>query len=373
MQLQQPPNRVELGFGQIVCQTVNEVFQPLCNIGLSSGLFIAKAMIKLIFKFFGPWASKSWNDRDFNISKYINMELSRLSFNCQHRNYTSLDQIDWPVNGHDYDEFDCSYNELTSLAGLSNYMPNLKTIFFDFNKISSFEGLPQSLKYITCSRNLISNFDDLPCNTVKLWIHNNKLTSLEGLDSKAPNLRLLHCNGNQITSLHGLPMPIFNLDCDKNRITSFEGLTNEHLKLKTVSCNYNKIKNFKYLPKTVITLYCSNNQIASMEYLPPRVTYLIFGNNPVAQGPMREGQATMYRSYDHNVGTWTWTIDQIHNDVININVRKWIDGITLIRRLRLNFALHNLWTQYWHHRLDEHGFSRFIKYKAPKDYNNSGF
>jgi len=284
------------------------------------------------------------------------MELAKLSLNCQHRNYTSLDQINWPNNGHEYDEFDCSYNELTSLAGLSNYLPNLKTIFFDNNKISNFEGLPQSLKYITCSVNLISNFDGLPHETRKLWIQNNKLTNLEGLDSAAPNLTLLDCDRNQITSLHGLPKLVSILRVDRNKITNFDGLTRDHQRLKIIECRHNKICSFKHLPINMTNLHCNNNNITSMDYFPSNVRYLAFENNPV------------YSKYMNS-----WTVDQIHNDVIDINVHKWIDGITLLRKLRLNYLLHSLWIQYWHHELDQDGFSRFIKYKAPKDYDNSGF
>jgi len=99
------------------------------------------------------------------------------------------------------EDFDCCYNQLTSLVGA----PQEVKEDFDcsHNQLTSLEGAPQEVG---------GNF----------YCHNNKLTSLEGAPQEVGGW--FSCSYNQLTSLVGAPQEVgLGFYCSDNQLTSLEG------------------------------------------------------------------------------------------------------------------------------------------------------
>jgi hypothetical protein len=94
------------------------------------------------------------------------------------------------------ENFDCSYNDLTSLEG------SPQTVGGDFycnhNQLTSLEGAPQTV-------------------SGDFYFPNNQLTSLEGAPQTVNGN--FYCNDNQLTSLEGAPQTVSgNFYCSDNPV-----------------------------------------------------------------------------------------------------------------------------------------------------------
>ena len=125
--------------------------------------------------------------------------------------------------------------------------------------LTSFEGLPSSVKDLRCSHNPgIITLSTIPPST-----------SLERLD-------VSYC---RLVDLTGLPSSVTALRCRNNRITSLQGIPqNSHL--RSLGISYNHLQNFIGCPSTVSSIVAVFNQITSLQGLPPTMAdYLYLANN----------------------------------------------------------------------------------------------
>lgn len=132
--------------------------------------------------------------------------------------------------------FDCSFNELTSL-----------------------EGSPSKARYFNCGH--------------------NKLTSLE---HSPKNVEYFSCDNNQLTSLEGAPKSMDSFDCSRNNLKSLHGCPK---KVSSFKCSYNKLTSFEFGPEFVWDSYqCDNNEITNFKGFPENFDgYLSFRDNPIAK------------------------------------------------------------------------------------------
>jgi hypothetical protein len=140
--------------------------------------------------------------------------------------------------------FDCGYNDLTSLAGAPisvggifscrhNLLASLEngpvvvggTYDCDFNRLTSLSGSPVVIRgYFSCRSNHLTSLDGAP--TI---VHNdflcdiNKLRSLDGAPAVVHGQ--FSCHGNRLKTLHGAPLAVGKqFICTKNSLTSLEGV-----------------------------------------------------------------------------------------------------------------------------------------------------
>ena len=199
------------------------------------------------------------------------------------------------VNGN----FDCSFNQLTSLEGAPKEVDG--SFYCSSNQLTSLEGAPQEVGgYFYCSNNQLTNLKGAPkevggkfdCSYNKLttlegapkevggdfYCYDNQLTSLEGAPYKVGDS--FDCSFNQLTSLEGAPNIVAeDFNCRNNQLTSLEGAPN--IVAGDFNCSDNKLTSLKGAPKKVGGFFgCSNNQLTSLDGRPKASRY-IFDNNPL--------------------------------------------------------------------------------------------
>lgn len=263
----------------------------------------------------------------------------------------------------------CSGNQITSLVGLPD---GVKHIRCSYNRITSFLGIPACIKTIECNDNRITSFDNLCGSNLKiLYCNRNNISSFKGLE-KYTDLTIIECNMNYISSFDYCPKNIKELSCCDNKITDlyalrhctqlkrllcsnneivhYRGLEN-CLKLEYINCRHNRFTNFIGLPDCVRDITCDYNRITELIHLPSNIQTLSFKANPICK---------YYNNNDYRI------LRDI--EAFIAVVKKFYKGLDLLRTLRLHYIIYNLWMSYWHYRLDTDGCSRFIKYRALKDY-----
>jgi|SRR6056300_1523436 hypothetical protein len=206
------------------------------------------------------------------------------NFNCSYNNLTSLGGAPQEVGGN----FDCRYNYLTSLEGAPQKVGG--NFYCSGNNLTSLEGAPQEVggdfdcSYSIGLISLISG--DFSCRV-------NTLTSLKGAPQKVGGG--FDCSGNNLTSLEGSPQKVGgNFKCYINNLTSLKGApqevggnfdchTNNLTSLKgapqevggNFDCWYNKLTNLKGAPKKVGGGFdCRGNELESLEGAPKKVREL---------------------------------------------------------------------------------------------------
>ena len=133
-------------------------------------------------------------------------------------------------------DFNCSYNNLTSLKGAPQ---NVGGSFRCYNnQLTSLEGAPQKVG---------GGFN----------CHANKLISLEGAPQKVGGD--FDCNSNQLTSLKGAPTEVgWDFNCQNNQITSLEGAPQRIG--ESFNCSDNQLTSLEGAPNTIgRNLDCRNN------------------------------------------------------------------------------------------------------------------
>ena len=161
-------------------------------------------------------------DESINVNGNVNINNKHINKLLLHFN---------KINGN----FDCSYNNLTSL-----------------------EGCPKIVEgSFSCGGNKLASLEDGPKIVSKHFVcHGNKLTSLEGCPEKINEN--FYCNNNQLITLKGGPKVVNGIfNCTYNQLTSVEGapqITDYFI------CFGNKLTTFDYFPKCT-NINCEDNPI----------------------------------------------------------------------------------------------------------------
>jgi len=120
-------------------------------------------------------------------------------------------------------DFDCSYNNLTSLVGGPETVGG--NFYCEDNKLTSLLGSPEKVEgNFNCNYNKLTSLLGSP-ETVggNFYCYDNNLTSLEGSTKMIG--RDFNCSNNKLTSLEGGPETVEGLfNCCGNKITSLEGI-----------------------------------------------------------------------------------------------------------------------------------------------------
>ena len=119
-------------------------------------------------------------------------------------------------------DFYCSRQGLTDFKGVRF---GVVTGYFkcSYNKLTSLEGAPQSVRNFNCFNNQLTSLEGAPQSVeLNFDCYSNKLTSLEGAPQEVGGHFI--CDINKLTSLKGAPQSVGeNFDCSANNLTSLEG------------------------------------------------------------------------------------------------------------------------------------------------------
>ena len=119
-------------------------------------------------------------------------------------------------------DFYCSGQGLEDLKGVK-FGKVSREFNCEYNQLTTLEGAPQKVGYsFNCNNNRLTSLVGAPLEVgISFSCQNNQLTSLEGAPQKA---RDFNCMRNQLTSMEGAPQKVGRyFYCGYNNITSLEG------------------------------------------------------------------------------------------------------------------------------------------------------
>ncbi len=203
------------------------------------------------------------------------------------QNLSSFDFSSYSVHSTVTD-YDCGFNNLTSLPSLPSGLKVLRCIG---NKLTSLPTLPSGLEELYCGNNkfaslsvtgktslkTLSTYDNTSMTTLNC--NNNALTSLD--ISGCTALTSLDCSSNKFTSLPTLPNSIKSLTCHNNLLTSLpNSLPNS---LEFLNVNNNKFTTLTITDNSNLkSLYAENNSsLTSLNCSDNVLTTLQFGGSPL--------------------------------------------------------------------------------------------
>ncbi|CAL5984005.1 Conserved_hypothetical protein [Hexamita inflata] len=207
-------------------------------------------------------------------------------------NQNQLENVDELIGLKDIEEISLINNKITDLKGLQN-ITYLKEINLNYNHLYSLKGLPNysTLRSLQIIENpgikSLDGLDYLP-NLQYLSIQNCKLTSLEHISERLPNVTMLALYGNELQSLIDLRNLKYlqNLYAEHNLIENLDGLQNLN-QLTYVKISNNKLVTLKHMEFSntqIIGLDISYNNIKSLDGLQhiPTLKRLEANNNNIS-------------------------------------------------------------------------------------------
>jgi uncharacterized repeat protein (TIGR01451 family) len=204
---------------------------------------------------------------------------------------------------------------ISDLTGIS-YFDSLERIDCDFNNLTTFPRLPESLLELDCQDNNLTSLPDLPPNLFNLKVMNNNLTSLpanlpltlttlncgNNLISALPplpnGLKRLAYFGNSISSISVLPDSLYSLDCSLNNITSLPSFPNT---LTYINCLNNLLTSLPALPESLISLDCRYNLLDSLPILPNGIERLYCSDNLLTNLPILPSSLSTLHCRDNQI------------------------------------------------------------------------
>lgn len=193
--------------------------------------------------------------------------------------------------------FDVSFNEITSLHGLSKVSNSLKELYVSKNEVAKMEELDhflhlQILELGSNSLRVMENIENLT-NLQELWLGRNRIKAVNLCGLKC--LKKISLQSNRLTSMTGFEdcVALEELYLSHNGISKIEGLsTLVNLRILDVSSNkltsVSDIQNLTCLED----LWLNDNQIESLETIAEdvagsreKLTTIYLENNPCAKTP----------------------------------------------------------------------------------------
>ncbi|KAG6723578.1 hypothetical protein I3842_03G215200 [Carya illinoinensis] len=193
--------------------------------------------------------------------------------------------------------FDVSFNEITSLHGLSKVSNTLKELYVSKNEVTKIEEIDQfyDLQILELGSNRLRVMENLQnlTNLQELWLGRNRIKAVNLCGLKF--IKKISLQSNRLTSMKGFEdcIGLEELYLSHNGIAKMEGLSAlVNLRVLDVSSNkltsVNDIQNLKQLED----LWLNDNQIDSLEDLAEAVsgsreklTTIYLENNPCAKSP----------------------------------------------------------------------------------------
>lgn len=193
--------------------------------------------------------------------------------------------------------FDVSFNDISSLHGLSKVTNTLKELYVSKNEVAKIEEIEhfhqlQLLELGSNKLRVMENLESLT-NLQELWLGRNriKVVNLCGLKC----IKKISLQSNRLTSMTGFEgcVALEELYLSHNGITKMEGLSSlVNLRVLDVSSNkLTSVDDIVNLP-LLEDLWLNDNQIASLEGIAEAVagsreklTTIYLENNPCAKSP----------------------------------------------------------------------------------------
>jgi len=133
---------------------------------------------------------------------------------------------------------------------------HVETIELGEGEITSIKNLPESVKSLTCSRNLLTTLEGLPRDLETLICENNYLGRFDGAGTK--KLKVLQLSDNKLVEMENLPKDLEELYVNNNQL---------------------RVLNLEDCP-TLRTLHASNNPMLIIEHVPESLVDLQSENSP---------------------------------------------------------------------------------------------
>ena len=150
------------------------------------------------------------------------------------------------------------YGELDLSVLIVNGFLQVNKIIIEEGKLTNIENIPQKLPNIHvfhCTNNLLKNVENLPASLKELNLDGNELAEIDV--SVLDNLKILSLNSNRLTTLENFPETLEELHVNSNQLTQLN-FANAPL-LKVVNIYDNNILRIENLPESVSELNMENN------------------------------------------------------------------------------------------------------------------
>ena len=203
------------------------------------------------------------------------------------------------INNNINDLYNCDYLSITCLSIfvpinitlLLNKFTNLQKLYLSNNKLTEIKGLDKlvNLQELDLSNNEITEIKSL--NTLvglqKLYLSNNQITEIKDIDNLI-NLQVLNLSNNLITEIKGLDnlVNLQILSLYDNQITEIQGLYNL-VNLKELYLHNNQITEIKGLDNIINLqiLYLNENEITEIKMLDNLINLkiLYLSNNKITE------------------------------------------------------------------------------------------
>lgn len=193
-----------------------------------------------------------------------NIPSALICLTCSNNNIKTIDYLPQSLKLLDFSNCNLDINKIAlnmpKPTNLDILKINSNTSHFEIEKVIPL--LSENLKIFECK--------------------DNQLSKLASIFNFVPNLEILKCSSNILSdsTFINLPSKLLILNCSKNLIVSLNNLPTQ---LEILDCSYNKIKCLDYLPSSIIKLNCSYNPIIQLDNLPNSLKHLIVISNPITQ------------------------------------------------------------------------------------------
>ncbi|KAK9715395.1 hypothetical protein RND81_06G162000 [Saponaria officinalis] len=210
--------------------------------------------------------------------------------------------------------FDVSFNEISSLSGLSKVCNTLKELYVSKNEITKIEEIEHfhELQILELGSNRLRVMENLETlvNLQELWLGRNRIKSVNLCGLKC--IKKISLQSNRLTSMKGFEecVALEELYLSHNGISKMEGLS-ALVNLRVLDVSSNKLTSVDDIEKLtrLEDLWLNDNQIASLEDMSEKV----YGS--------REMLTTIYLEHNPcaNSPTYTTTLKQIFSNIQQID------------------------------------------------------
>lgn len=193
--------------------------------------------------------------------------------------------------------FDVSFNEISSLSGLSKASNTLKELYLSKNEIPKIEeiGHFHGLQVLELGSNRLRVMENLEAlvNLQELWLGRNRIKAVHLCGLKC--IKKLSLQSNRLTSMKGFEecVALEELYLSHNGISKMDGLSTL-VNLRVLDVSSNKLTSVDDIEKltNLEDLWLNDNQIAALESLADSVagsreklTTIYLEHNPCANSP----------------------------------------------------------------------------------------
>jgi hypothetical protein len=122
-------------------------------------------------------------------------------------------------------------------------------------EITSIKNLPESVRSLSCSRNLLTSLEGLPRDLETLICENNYLGRFDGAATQ--KLKVLHLSDNKLVEIENLPKDLEELYVDNNqlRVLNLEDCPS----LRTLHASNNPMLIIEHVPESLVDLQSENS------------------------------------------------------------------------------------------------------------------